>query len=715
MKKSFLYTFVVLSVFAIFVFGNVEKIYAQTGLYPTIGDTRVLPPVEQANLSATTSSWLRNGIANVINWTPAGLISNNVFGANLGAAATQPSTVKGFFDCAINPISCAIGTGSAFYLQLITLVLRLSGGLFDTIINYTIVDPSLFAGIESSILAAWKIVRDIANIVIVFSLLYLGIKTILNGNGFAETKVLISIIIAAILINFSLIITQTVFNVSNLIGAQIGEQIQFSGAATGSQGSGSLLVAGKKNGIDSISEGLVGMIRPDNLMGFLLSAGQDGWQQLWNKVQIALFTGTAMFMLIIIFLGSSILLMYRFLVFIVLMITSPIGITSSFVPWFSKIGEKWWAALKSQAIVLPAFLLTLYISILFVAPLSLKLDGRGLNSVNVTQVTGSITEQAASGLITFVFHYLLIIGFLLLPLIVPGKIGAAGSDMMTGAADWTTKKIRSLPKRTAQRSAQFAAGSSARAGRAVLGGVAGGWLKDSKRLKTMAQSDNAFKRFVGQTAIKTGSGLQNKTYDIRNIDAIGKSDFGKGMGKGIEGWTKAIKTKKDSLEKRKKEEMKMFGFDKMHETEENKLSLIAAEKRRDGDMIRLDDRKRRLEDAKTRGASQDDLKMLLRAVDQAEKRLTEKELLVGQLKNRGDFEYTKQLERRLSGGGSPKITTKGGFYEMTDESLKKWKTDGQSKSKKKKKREDEWIENGGTPPPTPATPPAPVTPPNPGP
>jgi hypothetical protein len=650
MKKSFLKTCIILSFFGVFLMGDVNISIAQVYFPPGTNPAGGYTPVPQKSSGST-----------------------------------------GFWDCLVNPIACAVGTGAEAAIKISSLGLYLTGNIFDTIINYTVSDQKLFKGIEPSIDVSWKIVRDIANIFIVFSLLYLGIKTIFNGNGFAETKTLISIIIAAILINFSLLITQAVFDISNTIGSQIAQQITFGGK------SGTAAISG-------ISDGLTQMIRPDKLTDILMQASKDSWQEIWEKVQIGIFTSTSILILAAVFLGASILLMYRFLIFTVLMITSPVGITSKFVPWFEKIGDWWWKTLKSQSIVLPAFLLTLYVSVMFVSVLSANLGHTTISSAGLTNGTA---EKIAGGLVTFVFNYLLIIGFLLLPLIVPGKIGAAGSDMMTGVANWTTNKIKSAPKRFAQRSGQFAAGGTARAGRAVLGGVVGGSLKASPKMKKWAQEGGFIKRNIGQAVIASGAGLQNRTYDVRNIDAIGKSDFGKGMGKGIEGWSKALEAKKKKIETRKKDEMKLFGFDKMHETPENMVRLSRAERARDVEQGRVDDRKRKYDEAKADPTVSDSqLELYAKAVKRAEKRLEEKELLVGQFRNRGEFEYVKQLEKRWVGGSSPKITTKGGFYSTTDDLLKKWKTEGQSKSKKKKKAESNWLDNAASgntsnPPPPP--------------
>lgn len=698
MKKSFLKTCIVFSLFSIFLIGNITPAYAQNqNNTPSIGD-RIW--------NSTLGFWGENGygrqaLGSVVAPVVKTLASPLVATADVIAQGT------------IMPL---IQTGMVFYLKIIQFSMWVAGGVFDTIMKYTIEDQSLFKGFEKSINISWTIVRDISNIIIVFSLLYLGIKTILNGNGFAETRLLISIIIAAILINFSLVFTQTVFDVSNLVGRQIAQQIVFEGASTG------------YGGVSSISEGLMGMIRPDKIMGIMWTdLAQAGWSAMWDRVQISLITGVTMMFMVLIFIAAAFLLMSRFVIFIILMITSPIGVIAKFIPWLEKMGESWWSHLKKQAIVLPAFLLTLYISILFVSALSQNLNASALNMAS----GATISKEGAQGAVVFFFNYFLVIAFLLLPLIVPGKIGAAGSEMMTGIADWTTKKIKSAPRRTAGFAAGTASAGVARGGRAVLGGVVGRGLKDRETMKKWAQNTDKglgglAKRTFGQAVIKTGDGLQNKTYDIRNLNSVKKSEFGKDMGKGIEGWTKTIKAKKEYLEKKKKEEMKLFGFDKFADTSENRVATALKEAERDtqGQTVKeaktLYDNtvKQVATNAAARGgtitaADTQLLKTTQDAFDAENKKLEKIEQAVGELKNKGESEYMKQLEGRVfagHGGSHPSITGQRAFYDTQSDLNKKWKKEGQSSAKKAQAAKGARINNALNPTPTPPPTPPPATP-----
>ena len=68
---------------------------------------------------------------------------------------------------------------------------------------------------SDSIKTIWVLLRDTANITFIFILLYAAIKQIVMGE--VATKTLKNIIIAAVLINFSLFITKVVIDVGNMI------------------------------------------------------------------------------------------------------------------------------------------------------------------------------------------------------------------------------------------------------------------------------------------------------------------------------------------------------------------------------------------------------------------------------------------------------------------------------------------------------------------
>ncbi len=64
---------------------------------------------------------------------------------------------------------------------------------------------------------AWVVVRDLSNIFFILILLYVAIKTVLNMGGHETKSMITSVIIMAVLINFSLFFTKIVIDSSNIL------------------------------------------------------------------------------------------------------------------------------------------------------------------------------------------------------------------------------------------------------------------------------------------------------------------------------------------------------------------------------------------------------------------------------------------------------------------------------------------------------------------
>lgn len=547
--------------------------------------------------------------------------------------------------------------------RFVSWIVSGAGWVYDKVLEHTTQYPT---NLDSAIVNSWKIIRDLANIVIVFSLLYLGIKTILDGQGFADKRILISVIIAAILINFSLVFVKLTFEVSNTIGLQVLEQSKMNATST-------------SGGSYSYSGAIMAMVSPQKVFE---ANNFKGWgatdiaiNERTNWTLVLQMTGQLMLLSLVvialafIFLGVSLTLLYRYFIFIFLMIFSPIGLIGTQIPWLKEYGSKWFGYLKKQALYFPVFSFILYITIYFVSLLatSTTLDLLNKNSI-----------------FDFLFNFLLILGFLIGLLILPGKVGAIGSDMMTNVGNWTTKKIKNLPRSSAQFGGRMVASGTARTGRYFIGdklsGRIGGNTDEKKKaLQEKARTGNFFQRNIARNRLKASESLKEKTYDIRNIDSVKNSKFGKGMGQGIDNYTNAIKKKQTEYEDRKKKEMKLYGYDKLHETDDAKLNVKKLEvKARNAEE---DVKKKRSEyDSNPSSVTLDELK-------KAEEHLKERELKLGEAKNIGAVQhlehdskrFVKKVERFFSN------TSKKSLEKIKDENKKKWIAAGESKGKREDK------------------------------
>src|SRR3989338_1928359 len=105
------------------------------------------------------------------------------------------------------------------------LIAGLAGSLFNASIQFSLTGKVFDANENTMIKDGWVMVRDLLNLVFIFILLYAAISTILQYGNMDIKKILPSLIIAALLINFSMLITKMVIDASHIFAWEFYNQI----------------------------------------------------------------------------------------------------------------------------------------------------------------------------------------------------------------------------------------------------------------------------------------------------------------------------------------------------------------------------------------------------------------------------------------------------------------------------------------------------------
>jgi len=105
------------------------------------------------------------------------------------------------------------------------LIAGLAGSLFNASIQFSLTGKIFDANENTMIKDGWVMVRDLLNLVFIFILLYAAISTILQYGNMDIKKILPSLIIAALLINFSMLITKMVIDASHIFAWEFYNQI----------------------------------------------------------------------------------------------------------------------------------------------------------------------------------------------------------------------------------------------------------------------------------------------------------------------------------------------------------------------------------------------------------------------------------------------------------------------------------------------------------
>lgn len=135
-------------------------------------------------------------------------------------APTKP-TEGGYLDnvgCTANPTTwfngCVVKFFQLFFVVIPSGALWFAAWFFNSLI-YIVIQSSIYG--DPFIAGAWVVVRDLSNIFFILILLYVGIKTVLNMGGHETKSMITSVIIMALLINFSLFFTRIVIDSSNIL------------------------------------------------------------------------------------------------------------------------------------------------------------------------------------------------------------------------------------------------------------------------------------------------------------------------------------------------------------------------------------------------------------------------------------------------------------------------------------------------------------------
>jgi len=251
----------------------------------------------------------------------------------------------------------------------------------------------------------WPIVRDLSNMFIILGLVVIGLATILRFRNYEAQKLLIPLIVAALLINFSLVICGVIIDVSNLAITSITKNI-----------GGGLAGYGKNiaKALNFFSTGIL----EDNFIATMLKASS---LMFFNVVSLIIFT-----------LYFS-LFLFRVVALYILVILSPLAFVAYVFPFSKKFFSMWWNNFIQWCFIgLPAALF-IYIG----AKMSQAIIDKPLNFTGVDDLQDIINKIASFLGIAIIPTAFLIVGFLFAL-----KTSAMGADIITNRANKAWGGIR---------------------------------------------------------------------------------------------------------------------------------------------------------------------------------------------------------------------------------------------------------------------------------
>jgi len=399
------------------------------------------------------------------------------------AGTIDPSTEGCGISNAFHPSTwgdCVVKGVAGLVLTLANFLLATAGTLLNWVVVKTVFEFGSLIGNSPGLLVAWGILRDIGNMVLLFGFIFMGIATILDLHTFSARKALPSLLIFAILMNFSLFAAEAIIDSSNALSSALYAQAN-TDPCNGILGGG-VSTGGQSEEDCSVNYGIAGHIMQSTGLSSVFQANSSSFTaEAVTYIMLALFATIGA----VVLFATAILLVVRVVVLSFLMVAAPIGFAGMAIPPLRKFATDWWHRLIGQAFFAPVLFLLIFIS-LKITDTFASADSRGSLAAAV--------QQPGASTMGIIMVFTLVIGFLLASLIVAKRMGAAGAGFAV------------------QTAGKFTYGTMGYAGRNTIGR---GFSNLDGRIR---RSEFGQTRFGRGVATLTGKGAA-ASYDFRGTKA----------------------------------------------------------------------------------------------------------------------------------------------------------------------------------------------------
>lgn len=374
----------------------------------------------------------------------------------------------------------------------------------------------LGSGVGQAVDTLWVYVRDLFNLFFIFGLVWLGLQMILNSDDSNTRRWLVNLIMAALLVNFSLYITKFIVDFTNVLATQI---------------------INNGFGVSTPSDVIVNALSLSSLFGSNLpntvTTGGGGWAYIF---------GTAMILIVaaFVFAAGAVMLILRYAVLAIYMVLSPLMFIGWVFPQLSNVASRYWRGFLARAFYAPVYILLLY----FAAFIMERYFGGSLSAgaQNFSSFFSASGAGFASALQATMPPFILACIFMIAAIVVGQKMGADGAAASVRMGQNLTGRLRR--------------GATRAAGAATVGGAAWAARNTAGRAaNAYAQSETGKRRaatsYLGRQAYKASTAVAGASFDARQVGGVGK-DLGLGTGR-TGGYAKSVKDRQKADENFAKE------------------------------------------------------------------------------------------------------------------------------------------------------------------
>lgn len=383
-------------------------------------------------------------------------------------------------------------------LPLAATVMWISGTLMDAAINFSL-HTAYIMDMSPAINLGWVVVRDLCNLLFIFALIWMSLRLI-TGLDTGWKAALTKLVIAAVLLNFSLFFTKAMIDVSNVFGNWLYGGIQSTlqaNSSTENRVSLSGLIATRMD-IIGLWDATKNASSPQTV-GQYLGDPSKGFIGIFLRLAIVLATTY-------IFIYSAVLFIARAITLLFLAVFSPVMVLGKAFDQVSDYSKMWWGELQKALTFPVVFLLMLYISLQFI---------NSLGALELRELKDAAAPMGIS--VSRYFQYFIILFLLQATLSAAKSSSGVVGKALGGVAS-------GLSKLAVNAVGTYATGGVIAGMRAIGRGAGAAATMEWKSAKdfSVGKTWNTFKKTAGENLPPTLTNVFGKTSQL-SLDKARKS------------------------------------------------------------------------------------------------------------------------------------------------------------------------------------------------
>lgn len=372
----------------------------------------------------------------------------------VAGVALLPHQAEASWLCLLSPSSCIaqamagavmdsfVAGLSELVLRVVSWFLSLIGILLNASIILTLNIKAIYEA-TPAIKDLWVVIRNLSSIFIIFALLYTSIMTIIGSNVMGGVKKLVgNIILAGLLINFSLFFTKVAIDTSNLVSLQFYRAIVPSSqnATIDSNKIGNVIMNAFSSG--GLSDVFMSSLKIPKVYNKRNSIFDTNNAEYFKVIVSTLAGSTLMIVAALSFLAASIMFIIRIVVLLLLMGFSPVYFAGMIFPEIkSKISDEWLKYLTQALIFMPVYLFFMYVAMSFISTMGANSNSFFGQLDNVGPAANK-ADGTLLPIVGLVLQYTIAFILINIPLYAAIQTGGKSAAWGKSAGKWANKKLQ---------------------------------------------------------------------------------------------------------------------------------------------------------------------------------------------------------------------------------------------------------------------------------